>query len=101
MTLFDVKSPVLHAVSGQVELEQILCELEYIGTGGMLVRSEHEFAKGTELRNILVTISGVGYPEVFVAEGRVVGNFLGLSAIMFLGEPAGLRDFLDERLGEA
>ena len=97
MTLFDVKSPVLRAVSGQADFDQTFCELDYIGSGGMLVRCERELAVGTEMTEIYVNISG--YPEIFVAAGRVVGKFLGLTAIMFLGDSAELQELLDERVG--
>jgi hypothetical protein len=96
MTSIDVKPHILHAVSGQVEFEQTIGELEYIGTEGMLIRSERVLAEGAKLRMIRITISG--YPRVFIAAGRVVGNFIGLSAIMFMDEPAGLQDFLNERI---
>ena len=104
MTSIDEKPHVLHSVSGQVEFEQADGELVYIGVGGMLVHVESEFVEGTELRMIRVAISG--YPGVFHVAGRVVGNFIGLCAIMFLREPEGLQDFLntrfgDERFGEA
>ena len=94
----DVQPHILRPVSGQVELDQTYGQLEYIGTGGMLVRSECELAKGTEFRMIRITISG--YPGVFIAAGRVVSNFIGLSAIIFLREPAGLQDFLEEQIGD-
>jgi hypothetical protein len=98
MASLGVKTHISHHVSGQVELEQTYGELEYIGMGGMIVRSKRELAKGAELRMIRFTISG--YSGVFIATGRVVGTFIGLSAIMFLGEPTGLQDFLDQRFGE-
>ena len=98
MTSLGVKTQISHQVSGQVLFDQTFGELEYIGMGGMLVRSKREIAKGTELRTIRFTITG--YPGIFNAAGRVVGTFIGLSAIMFLGEPTGLQDFLNERIGE-
>jgi|SRR5450759_4981865 hypothetical protein len=98
MTSLGVKTQISHQVSGQVLFDQTFGELEYIGMGGMLVRSKRELAKGTELRMVRFTISG--HPGVFIATGRVVGNFIGLCAIMFLGEPTGLQDCLDERIGE-
>jgi hypothetical protein len=98
MTSLGVKTHVPHQVSGQVLFHQTCGELENIGLGGMVVRSKRELAKGTELRMIRFTITG--YPGIFNAAGRVVGTFIGLSAIMFLDEPTGLQDFLDERIGE-
>jgi hypothetical protein len=97
MTSLGVKTHVPHPVSGQVLFEQTFGELETIGMGGMLVRSRRELAKGTELKMIRFTISG--HPEVFNAAGRVVANYFGLSAIMFLWEPTGLKDILNERVG--
>lgn len=95
MTLFDVKSPVLHAVKGQVELAQQLFELEYIGKGGMLVRSDFAIAVGTEFKMIRMAIPG--YPVDLYASGTVVGNFLGLCAIMLLELSPEFEDFLDEK----
>ena len=98
MMTLDAKPHIFCPVSGQVEIEQNNCELVYIGTEGMLVRSHDELDEGTVLRNIRFTISGCS--EDFVAAGRVVGNLIGLTAIMFLDEPAGLLDLLNNQFSE-